>query len=194
MRLEVYKSLWGVLDVAGGSKPLNHGLLSGLKAQGYAGVEVPIKTVMHYGVERFDDLLYASGLKMILMAFSDGELFPGWPPQQGVGEWRAGFSGRPRRAGRAAAFHGRVFWARKLQRRFRPASALGDELELSQPQPAQVSKRPAAARRREAAVAPAAAVTHPQPCPFLLFPLPHPLRTRALLFLDFATRPVPGRL
>ncbi len=75
----VFRSTWGIIKEAGGIHDLGAPLLSSLKAQGYAGVEIPVKLVLSYGVKPWAETLASTGMKAIYMAFSDGPMAPGHP-------------------------------------------------------------------------------------------------------------------
>lgn len=84
MRLRVYRTLWGVLEEGDGAKAGSPVLgteeaLHEIARLGYDGVEVPFKFTLLYGKERFMELLKKTGLKVILMVFTEGLVAPGEP-------------------------------------------------------------------------------------------------------------------
>jgi len=84
MRLRVYRTLWGVLEEGDGAKAGSPVLgteeaLHEIARLGYDGVEVPFKFTLLYGKERFKELLKKTGLKVILMVFTEGLVAPGEP-------------------------------------------------------------------------------------------------------------------
>jgi len=52
-------------------------LLPELAELGYDGVEIPLKAILFYGKEKFKSLLKQTGLKVIVMAMTDGPVCPG---------------------------------------------------------------------------------------------------------------------
>lgn len=86
MRLQLYKSLWGVVRHDGGSKSLAQALAS-LRAQGYVGVECSVRLAydLHTheteegGGAGFAGALAEHGLAWIPILFSSGPV-DGWHP------------------------------------------------------------------------------------------------------------------
>ena len=52
-------------------------MLPELAELGYDGVEIPLKAILFYGKEKFKSLLKQTGLKVIVMAMTDGPVCPG---------------------------------------------------------------------------------------------------------------------
>lgn len=69
-----YVTTWGVLDVAGGSSPLEElpAVLARIRGLGYDGIEAPVAVAMEYGSKRFLAAMQAAGLEWIAMVFSCG--------------------------------------------------------------------------------------------------------------------------
>ena len=84
MRLQLYKSLWGVVRRDGGSKSLSEALAP-LRAQGYVGVECSVRlaydldTHENEGGVGFAGALAEHGLAWIPILFSSGPV-DGWNP------------------------------------------------------------------------------------------------------------------
>ena len=51
--------------------------LPALADLGYYGVEIPLKAILFYGKDKFKKLLEETGLKVIVMAMTDGPVAPG---------------------------------------------------------------------------------------------------------------------
>jgi len=82
MKLRIYRTLWGILEETDGGKAGSPFLaaedaLQEIARLGYDGVEVPFKFTLLYGKERFKELLKKTGLKVILMVFTEGPVAPG---------------------------------------------------------------------------------------------------------------------
>ena len=82
MKLRVYRSTWGMVDDSDGklAKVPHHTydtLLPALAELGYDGVEIPLKAILFYGKDKFKKLLADTGLKVIVMAMTDGPVCPG---------------------------------------------------------------------------------------------------------------------
>ena len=52
-------------------------LLPALAELGYDGVELPLKAILFHGKDKFKKLLSATGLRVIVMAMTDGPVAPG---------------------------------------------------------------------------------------------------------------------
>ena len=52
-------------------------LLPALADLGYDGVELPLKAILFYGKDKFKKLLSQTGLRVIVMAMTDGPVAPG---------------------------------------------------------------------------------------------------------------------
>ena len=52
-------------------------LLPALAELGYDGVELPLKAILFYGKDKFRRLLAKTGLRVIVMAMTDGPVAPG---------------------------------------------------------------------------------------------------------------------
>jgi sugar phosphate isomerase/epimerase len=74
--LRIFRAFWGVIKQADGPWTIEHAVGKIAKA-GYAGVECPIVTAMHYGIPKFRRLLDDHNLQYIAMAFTDGPVAPG---------------------------------------------------------------------------------------------------------------------
>lgn len=82
MKLEQYRTLWGVIDEADGRlarspfRTLEEALAE-IARLGYDGIEFPFKMALHLGKERVKALLQKHGLKCTIMIFTDGVVVPG---------------------------------------------------------------------------------------------------------------------
>eukprot|EP01012_Entosiphon_sulcatum_P031777 TRINITY_DN40487_c0_g1_i1.p1 TRINITY_DN40487_c0_g1~~TRINITY_DN40487_c0_g1_i1.p1 ORF type:complete len:328 (+),score=48.75 TRINITY_DN40487_c0_g1_i1:33-986(+) len=77
MKLDIYRSLWGVIKTQEGPWELEEALQNIAELNFYAGVEVPLKVILHYGKQKFMDLLASHKLKLAVMVFTDGPVAPG---------------------------------------------------------------------------------------------------------------------
>lgn len=82
MKLEQYRTLWGVIDATDGqlARSPHHTLeqaVPELARLGYDGVEIPFKLILHIGKEKFRGLLQQHGLKCTIMIFTDNAVVPG---------------------------------------------------------------------------------------------------------------------
>lgn len=82
MKLEMYRTMWGVVDDTDGElarSPVHtpEEAFAALAAQGYDGIEAPLKLLLHWGVERSKALLKKHKLKCTIMIFTDGIVVPG---------------------------------------------------------------------------------------------------------------------
>jgi sugar phosphate isomerase/epimerase len=82
MKLEVYRTMWGVIDETDGK--LAHSPVHTLDEAcaevsklGYNGIEIPYKCTLHYGKDNFKNTLKKYGLKCTIMVFTDGVVCPG---------------------------------------------------------------------------------------------------------------------
>ena len=51
--------------------------LPALAKLGYDGIEIPLKAILHYGKEKFKELINQCNLKVIVMVFTSGPVAPG---------------------------------------------------------------------------------------------------------------------
>eukprot|EP01062_Namystynia_karyoxenos_P001423 TRINITY_DN10493_c0_g1_i1.p1 TRINITY_DN10493_c0_g1~~TRINITY_DN10493_c0_g1_i1.p1 ORF type:complete len:379 (+),score=145.70 TRINITY_DN10493_c0_g1_i1:75-1139(+) len=82
MRLEQYRTLWGVINDADGHLARSphteiETALPALKALGYDGIECAYKQTLKVGREKFKRLLEENGLKVNFIIFTDGPMAPG---------------------------------------------------------------------------------------------------------------------
>lgn len=82
MRLEQYRTLWGVIDETDGRlarSPVRtvDEAIPELARLGYDGVEIPFKLILHIGKDKFKSLLKDHSLKCTIMIFTDGVVTPG---------------------------------------------------------------------------------------------------------------------
>jgi len=82
MKLEMYRSLWGVIDATDGQLAHSpcHTLddaCAALSKLGYDGIELPFKCSLFLGKEHFKATLKKYNLKCTIMIFTDGVVVPG---------------------------------------------------------------------------------------------------------------------
>eukprot|EP00933_Yihiella_yeosuensis_P042534 TRINITY_DN37154_c0_g1_i1.p1 TRINITY_DN37154_c0_g1~~TRINITY_DN37154_c0_g1_i1.p1 ORF type:complete len:366 (-),score=56.99 TRINITY_DN37154_c0_g1_i1:86-1183(-) len=82
MKLQQYRTLWGVIDECDGipSRSPVRSLEQAAKelaALGYDGIEIPFKVILYLGKERFKTVLKENNLKCNIMIFTDGVVAPG---------------------------------------------------------------------------------------------------------------------
>jgi sugar phosphate isomerase/epimerase len=83
MRLQIFRSLWGVVGGHGGGVEAKSAFtslpdaLSAIKALGYDGVETPLKFVLQTGSDEFTALLRQYKLRLNVQIFTDGPVAPG---------------------------------------------------------------------------------------------------------------------
>mmetsp|Transcript_130701 Transcript_130701/g.279499 ORF Transcript_130701/g.279499 Transcript_130701/m.279499 type:complete len:375 (-) Transcript_130701:27-1151(-) len=82
MRLEQYRTLWGVIDMADGDlarSPFRtfEQAIPEIARLGYAGIEIPFKLILGIGKEKVKTLLKEHGLKCTIMIFTDNVVCPG---------------------------------------------------------------------------------------------------------------------
>jgi len=82
MKLLVFRSTWGLVDDSDGQKALSphrtlETALPALAKLGYDGIEIPLKAILHYGKEKFKELINQCNLKVIVMVFTSGPVAPG---------------------------------------------------------------------------------------------------------------------
>ena len=51
-----------------------------LKNLGYDGIEIPLKSILHFGPQKFKALIKKHNMQVIVMVFTDGPVAPGFPP------------------------------------------------------------------------------------------------------------------
>eukprot|EP00931_Biecheleriopsis_adriatica_P011594 TRINITY_DN112676_c0_g1_i1.p1 TRINITY_DN112676_c0_g1~~TRINITY_DN112676_c0_g1_i1.p1 ORF type:complete len:365 (-),score=61.11 TRINITY_DN112676_c0_g1_i1:137-1231(-) len=82
MKLEQYRTLWGVVDETDGRlarSPFTNleDALAEIAQLGYDGIECPLKCFLYFGKERVKKLLKQHSLKCTIMIFTDGVVVPG---------------------------------------------------------------------------------------------------------------------
>lgn len=80
MRLEIYRAIWGVIKSTGGDLARSPHIkletaLPALKALGYDGIELPLKTALQ--TPNFKKMMSDNDLKIIFQIFTDGPVAPG---------------------------------------------------------------------------------------------------------------------
>lgn len=85
MKLEQYRTLWGVIDESDGMlarSPFRtfEQAIPEIARLGYDGIEICMKMILHIGKARFSSLLKQHGLKCTIMVFTDGGAVPGTGP------------------------------------------------------------------------------------------------------------------
>lgn len=82
MKLEQYRTLWGVIDATDGNLARSPWRTFGqaipeIAKLGYDGIEIPFKLILHLGKDEFKGLMKQHGLKCTIMVFTDNVVVPG---------------------------------------------------------------------------------------------------------------------